>query len=347
MPVIKSNAYGHGLRLVASILMAESPPQLAVNYASEGQELRELGYQGTIVVVGPVFPGDLPIAAKFRLEVFLAGSAVLKAWTEQADRPRGHLKFDTGLSRQGFLVADAASLARDLLPWGSDLAGICTHFANVEDVLEHDYAKSQLNEFELARAAFASKSFCLKAHAASSASTLLLPESRYDYCRVGISLFGLWPSKASRLSFLQQRPALLELAPVLAWRAEIAAIKNIKAGKFVGYGCTFRAVKDMKLAVVPVGYYEGFPRVASNHGAYVLILGQRCPLVGRVSMNMIIVDVSHLDQVAESDSVTLIGQDGGEAISAGDFADWSQTIHYEALTRLNAVIPRKIVNPAP
>jgi alanine racemase len=340
MPVVKANAYGHGLDLVASILFEENPDQLGVNYAMEGARLRELGFVGTILVLGPIFPDDLTIAAKFNLEVMLAGPEILRSWIEKTTRPKAHLKFDTGLSRQGFLSTEAANLASQLAPMTKDLVGICTHFANVEDVLEHEYALNQLVEFEVARQAFLGGSFRLKAHAASSASALLLPASHYDFCRVGISLYGLWPSKSSRLSFLQTHQSLLDLQPVLSWKAGISTIKHIKSGRFIGYGCTYRAVKDMTLAVIPVGYYEGFPRIASNHGAYTLIRGQRCPLIGRISMNMMIVDVSHVDGICDSDTVTLLGRDGQETISATDFADWAQTIHYEALTRLNAIIPR-------
>ena len=139
---------------------------------------------------------------------------------------------------------------------------------------------------------------------------------------------------------MQNHPTLLQLQPVLSWRSAISTIKKVQAGKFVGYGCTFRAVKDLQVAIVPIGYFEGFPRIASNHGAYVLIRGQRCTLIGRISMNMMTIDVSDVADVGENDVVTIIGQDGGETITASDFADWAETIHYEALTRLNALIPR-------
>jgi alanine racemase len=230
-----------------------------------------------------------------------------------------------------------------MLEGKSDRAvGIATHFANVEDVLDHEYGAKQLDAFTRVLEIFASRGIKLLRHAASSASSLLLAESTFDLCRVGISLYGVWPSTLTRLSYLQKFSRVPELKPVLSWRCRLMTVKEIQAGQFVGYGCTFRAVKDMKIGVLPVGYYEGLPRVVGDSQSYVLLHDKRCPIVGRICMNMTMIDLSHVSAEV-GDIVTLIGKDESEEIHAGQFADWAKTIHYEIFTHLNAVMPRRIV----
>jgi alanine racemase len=136
---------------------------------------------------------------------------------------------------------------------------------------------------------------------------------------------------------------VVELKPVLSWRAKITSLNDVAQGQYVGYGCTFKARHAMRVAVVPVGYFEGYPRIASGSQAYVLIHGERCPIVGRICMNMMMVDVTDIAaKVAVGAVVTLIGADGQEYISASDVATWSETIHYELVTRLNPAIERRV-----
>lgn len=347
VPVIKSNGYGHGLEQVYAILKSEKPEWFAVNYVTEAKTLRRLGYGGRLLVVGPTAPRELEEAAALRLEIILGDAALYTAWRQLARRPAVHIKFDTGMSRQGFFVGDAPRLAEELAPYKGEVQGICSHFANVEDVLEHDYALLQMKRFQEAADPFKVKGFKLLRHIASSASTLLLKESLFDLARVGISLYGVWPAPKTRLSFLQVNPKLLELKPVLEWKTEIASVKPVAGGDYIGYGCTFRAIHDMKVAVLPVGYYEGFPRIAGHSHSYVLIQGKRCPVVGRICMNMMMVDVSHLPGVQSGESVTLIGRSGDETLDAATVAEWAQTIHYELFARLCPDIPRLLREVAP
>ncbi|MFW7382039.1 MAG: alanine racemase [Oligoflexus sp.] len=344
IPVIKSNAYGHGLREVYQILATEQPPWLAVNYPEEGRELRHYQYTGRILVVGPTDPKHFAWCHEEKLEIILGDFPSIAAWQALPQGPIGHIKIDTGMSRQGFIPEDLPQLLKLLRPEDQQqLYGICSHFANVEDVLEHENALKQLERFQQAKDKFAAAGFKLAPHIASSASTLLMEPSLFAMTRIGISLYGVWPSGKTRLSYLQNHQTIADLRPVLSWRTEVALTKTVKEGDFIGYGCTYRAVQDMKIAVLPVGYYEGYPRVASGRGSYVLIKGKRCPLVGRICMNMMMVDISHLQHVAAGDPVTLIGADGQESISAEDLAAWSDTIHYELFTRLNPRIPRILV----
>jgi alanine racemase len=342
-PVVKSNAYGHGLKEIWQVLAPLSPAWLCVNYLDEARQLRDFGFKGRILVCGPFMPDQVETAAQLDADVFVGTGEALEA-ALKAKRPvRIHIEFDTGMSRQGFSPASAAEIAARVASRPEIVAGVCTHFANVEDVLEHNYAAIQLQKFEQARLAFIGRGLKPLFHAASSASTLILPESVMDLHRVGISLYGQWPSQATRLSFLNEAGDVGGLSPVLEWHAPVTSVIDIDAGQYVGYGCTFRASRKMRIGVIPVGYFEGFPRAASGSSAYVLLHGARCQVVGRVCMNMTMIDVTDVPSVKVGERATLIGKEGSESISAAEVANWAGTIHYELLARLNPDIPRTVI----
>lgn len=344
--VVKANAYGHGLEEITRILMPLKPEVLCVNSVFEAAQLRKCGFNGRVIVVGPIFPEDLHSANREDAEVFLGNLLLLKAWLDisEAFRPKIHLKFDTGLSRQGFSNQELGNILLLLESKSAVPSGVCTHFANVEDVSNYAFAQKQLNDFEPLVARLREKYSDLLIHAASSASTLILPESRFDLCRVGISLYGFWPSPLTRLSYLSVNHSLLDLQPVLGIKTQIANIKTIAKGVFVGYGCTFKSSKEMVIGVVPFGYYEGFPRLAGEQNCHVLVRGQRAPLVGRVSMNMMTVDLTNIPDAMVGDQVTIVGKDGGEIIHCEDIANWARTIQYEIVTGLHPSLPRRIIN---
>ena len=342
--VVKSNAYGHGLSEVYKVIKTESPEWLSVNYIEEGAHLRKLGFKGRILVVGPFLPEQMPEASKQKLEVFLGHREGLDSWLVASNKPEVHIEFDTGMSRQGFRPQDAAQVAELLSPFKQLVRGVCMHFANVEDVTEHDYARLQLERFDAARAEFISRDFKFISHTASSASALILSISRFDLARVGISLYGFWPSQATKISYKQLYGEVVDIKPVLSWRTKVTSINQVAQGQFIGYGCTYRARHDMRVAVLPVGYFEGYPRLASGSQAFVLINGERCPIVGRICMNMMMVDVTQTAvETRVGDIATLFGHDNSEIISAAEVAGWAQTIHYELLSRLHHEIERRIV----
>jgi alanine racemase len=343
VPVLKSNAYGHGLAAAHEALLPEAPAWVAVNYVSEAETLRRLGFDGRILVVGPSVARELPAATAARAEPVIGNWEVLHAWAAAGAPVLAHIKFDTGMSRQGFRPEDAGEVVRIVRPHAARVAGVCTHFANVEDVTDHSYADRQLERFEAAVGVLRSNGLTCLRHAASSASSLLLDAARFDLCRIGISLYGVWPSPVTRVSYRQLHQDLVDLKPVLSWRTEVTTVKPVRAGDYIGYGCTYRAIRDMRVAVLPVGYYEGYPRIAGEHASYVLIRGCRCPIVGRICMNMMMVDATHVDGVSVGDVATLIGTDGTETLSAHEVAVWAQTIHYELLARLSPELPRRLL----
>lgn len=343
--VLKSNAYGHGLEEIYSICKDLDISNIAVAYLFEAKKLRDLGYKGSIFMLTPIFKEDLAEAEDLGVEVEIGGLGFLKDWIDQSRRPKGHLKIDTGLSRQGFTLDKLDEVISIIKDSGveSDLVGVFTHFANVEDVLEQTYAKRQIALFRRACSKLEQAGIHLLRHASASSAILLLQEARFDMVRLGISLYGLWPSHLTRTSYESLKHDNLKLFPVLSWKSKLASIKKIGVGEYVGYGCSYKTVKETLVGVIPVGYYDGFFRSAGEIRSYVLIRGKRAPIIGRVSMNLITVDVSDIKGVMENDLVTLIGKDGKEEIDADTFGNWSGTIHYEVLSRLSKDLKRIVV----
>ena len=175
-----------------------------------------------------------------------------------------------------------------------------------------------------------------------SASAILFPDTYFDMVRAGISMYGLWPSKETFLSCRLQKREPLLLKPVLSWKARIAQVKKVPRGAFIGYGCTYRASRETILAVIPVGYYDGYDRRLSN-SSYVLVKGRRAPLRGRVCMDFILADVTDIPGVEVEEEVVLLGKDGEESITANDLASLVGSINYEIVTRINPLIPRILI----
>lgn len=346
IPVLKSNAYGHGLKTVYSILQEAKPEWLAVTYMSEALKLRDLGYQEKILNVGPVTEEDLALAFKANVDLFVGDSKILESWARKDQKAKIHIKIDTGLSRRGFPHNKFEDLLPTLLLYKNEIKGIGSHYANVEDVSNTEFAHLQLNRLlEAIKLAKKAGLWPLLTHCSASASALLIKEPRLDLNRIGISTYGLWASEKTRLSyFASPNQAEIILKPVLSWKTKISSIREIQEGDYVGYGCTFKAMGKMRLGVLPVGYYEGYPRLAASHGSYVLVHGKRCNMIGRISMNMSIIDLGNAPKSAVGDTVTLIGRDGSEEINADQVAAWSETINYELVTRLNPQIPRLTVD---
>ncbi|MBP9706433.1 MAG: alanine racemase [Oligoflexales bacterium] len=343
-PVLKSNAYGHGLSEVYSIIQDHQLEWICVNYLSEAQVLRKLGFKNKILIVGPTKREEFEVAAEINAAVFVNSWEHLYSIEALKRKPDLHIKIDTGMSRQGFLADELPTLLDYFKKKKLSPSGLASHFSNVEDVSDSEFASLQLTRLKQAQSAFETQGFHTLNHIASSASTLIMNESRLDLCRVGISLYGLWPSKLTHLSHYKSSSDTIDLKPILSWQTKISQIKKVKKNGFIGYGCSYQANRDMLVAVLPVGYNEGYSRLASQNNAVVLIDDNRCPIVGRICMNMMMVDVSHVANAKIDMQTTLIGQNGSQNISAEEFSSWHETIHYEALTRLHEKIPRIVRN---
>ena len=341
-PVLKSNAYGHGLEPFYKLLSEYDPEWICVVYLQEAEILRNLGFQKNIFIVGPVPPKDYSWARKLDAQIPVYDLQSLASWSADKKRPLGHLKIDTGLTRLGLSLEELEQAMPQLLSCKESLRGVYSHFANVEDVSNLRFAHSQIDRLKKARQLLQDNGINLRSHISSSASSLIIPEARMDLCRIGISLYGFWPSELTKLSFhtLNEMPAF-HLKPVLTWKTKVVQVRDIPRGRYIGYGCTFQAPHAMKIAVLPVGYNEGFPRVSSNKNTSVWFCGERCPVIGRICMNLMMIDITHVDSVDEKDPVTLIGD--FPDVSATRLASICDTISYEIVTRLNPLIPRLLI----
>ncbi|MFA7685764.1 MAG: alanine racemase, partial [Candidatus Gracilibacteria bacterium] len=264
-----------------------------------------------------------------------------------------HIKIETGNNRQGVLLEELADFAKYVQGFSNiEIEGMSTHFANIEDTTDHSYARTQIEKFLNAEKILNEIGINIQIkHCANSAATILFPETHFDLVRVGIASYGMWPSKETYVSYRANELAHegkrdmclgFELTPAFTWKAKIAQIKKIPADEYIGYGCTYKTSHETKLAILPIGYYDGYDRGISN--GYVLIHGKRAFLRGRVCMNIIMVDVTDIPEAKLEDEAILIGASGEEMISAEQFASWAGTINYEATTRINDRITRVIVS---
>lgn len=342
--VLKGNAYGHGLEATLSlahalvdVLYVITPGEAATIRAWEkthGQPERE------VLVLGALSPEACVELARLNVSAVAADRGFEAAVKSGVSI---HVHLDTGLSREGFTLEQVRAGEADFLR-GADVRGVMSHFANTEDVTEQSYARQQLANFEAGLALLRERIGLAhpERHFAASAAALVLPPSRLDVLRIGIAQYGLWPSAETRLSARVVLGDVPTLEPVLTWKAPSQVVKWLKAGSYVGYGCTYRCAADTRVAVLPVGYWDGYPRLASGK-AHVLVNGQRCPVLGRVMMNHLIVDVTHAVKDEAPLVATLLGRDGDEVVSAETLAGWAQTIHYETVTRLAPHLQRVVV----
>ena len=348
LAVVKANAYGHGILEVSRIAIGAGADWLGVNSLEEGIELRRAGVRAPILVLGYVPLGRLgdAVARELRLTVYNKASVdgLAAACRRLKKKARVHVKVETGTNRQGVLEGELPAFARSIQRRpGLVLEGLSSHFANIEDTTDHSFPQRQLAAFERSVRGLEKAGIEVPiTHMSCTAATILFPETYFDMVRVGIGLYGLWPSKETYLSCALDKREPLTLEPVLTWKARIAQVKRIAKGGAVGYGCTFRATRRTTLAVIPVGYYDGYDRGLSNT-AYVLVRGQRAPLRGRVAMNFSTADVTDIPGVGIEDEVVLLGAGGRERITAEQLAALAGTISYEIVARINPLVPRIVV----
>lgn len=337
MAIVKADGYGHGAVPVAKACLAAGAAMLGVAIVEEGVELRRAGITVPILVLGAIDParagevvGNDLTAALFTPELAVALNASAH---ELGKRAKVHLKVETGMGRLGLPPGDALrSLARLCLSLTAlDVEGVFSHLA-LADAADKTHAREQRRSFELALSDLAAAGLRpTYRHLANSAATIEMPDFHYDLVRPGISIYGYYPSDEVRTD--------LDLRPALSWTTRVAWVKQVPPGTTIGYGCTYRTADTTRIATLPLGYADGYPRLLSNRGE-VLIRGQRAPIVGRVCMDQIMVDVGRIGGVSIGDEVTLIGRQGEESITADDLARTVGTISYEILTNVSKRVPR-------
>ena len=319
-----------------------------MNSLEEALIIKKNGVSLPILILGYVALVDLPEAVEneFRLTVYNKETIErLREITSKIKKKAYlHIKVETGTHRQGINKEELISFIKFIkkYPYLS-IEGLSTHFANIEDTTDHSYAQKQLDIFNSCIELLKREGISIPVkHTACTAATILFPETYFDMVRVGIGIYGLWPSKETYLSCLLRSRQLVSLKPILTWKTRIAQIKNVPEGAFIGYGCTYKTTRPTKLAVLPIGYYDGYDRKLSNF-SYVLIRGKRAPVRGRIAMNMITVDITDIPGVKLEDEVVLLGEQGNEIISAEHLASLCGTINYEIVTRINPLIPRIVI----
>lgn len=342
--VVKSNAYGHGIVEVARTVEPFSH-RLCVYSIEEAAVLRDSGITRPIFVMGPVQSSELDEARARKAEIALwdTGSylrAAIDSARKRGERVPVHVKINTGTTRLGLEPHDAHDAIEDYLRLPEiELTGIFSHLAAAEE-LDSPFTLGQLYTFtralEPVEETLQRSSVRPIRHIAASAAAMLWPQTRLDMVRIGIALYGLWPSPQTRVAM---NGAKFDLQPALSLHSSLAAVRSVDAGTPIGYGGSYHAPKRTRIGVVPLGYADGIPRLLSNRGAF-LVGGERCPIVGRVCMNMTMIDLAGVPAAQPGAEVTLIGRQGAAEVSADEWGDWAETINYEIVTRLPAELPR-------
>jgi alanine racemase len=336
LSMVKANGYGHGAGAAARTLEAAGGDAFGVATLEEGVELRQAGIRAPIVVLAGVYPQQI--------EHFLAQSltpvvyeAVGLKQLDQAAQKLGatlkvHIKVDTGMGRLGFLPAEADAWIAELKRLRAlKLEGIFSHFSHAESV-QGDYTRRQLEIFGRIVERLGAESLRPPlVHLANSAATITLPSAYFDMVRPGIMLYGVYPSP--------EMAHRIDLKPVLSWRTSILQLKKVPRGTSISYGQTFITERESVIATLPVGYADGYPRLLSNRGE-VLVRGRRAPVIGRVCMDLTMIDVTDIRNVEQGDEVVLLGRQNAAEISADEMATWASTISYEILTSIGARVPR-------
>lgn len=335
MAVVKSNAYGHGLVQIVSSLRDDNI-WFGVDSLDEAKIVRQIARQNPVLVLGYTQNARLMEAAKIGARITVYNWETVKALQKLSMKKLYvHLKVETGTNRQGISEDEAAKMIKELDKIkGVKIEGISTHFANSEDICSN-YALTQFSRYNrvIERIKGVGRDGFLR-HTACTAATLLYPQTQQDLVRVGIGLYGLYPSTGIGLK--------VNLKPVLSWKTIVAQVKKIKKSSSIGYDLIERVARDSRIAVLPVGYWDGYDRGLSCVG-YVLINGHRCKVLGRVCMNMMMVDITSAGIVRPEDEVVLLGRQGRGEISVEEIAQKINTINYEVVTRINPQLPRIIV----
>lgn len=361
MAVVKSDAYGHGMEAVARVAVDEGAWGLTVVNIDEGLRLRAAGFECPVLIVGPIFAHELAAALRANLSLPLYSQEVLAEVAEAARlagvTARVHVKFDTGLGRLALPYDQAASFLTEVRDTpGLLIEGLYSHLADAEG-LDQRYTLQQFTRFQEVQQVAASLGVRPEiAHLSASAASMLLQPARLDAVRLGIAMYGLWPAEETRLLVLARGHNLFQelnlhfssgltpqlddlLEPALSYKTRIAQLKKVPTDSSIGYGCTYMTQRPTTLAVLPVGYYEGYDRHLSNCGE-VLVRGRRARVLGRVCMNVVTVDVTDIPDVSLEDEVVLLGRQGSNVVSAEEWARRIGTINYEVVTRLPAHLPR-------
>jgi alanine racemase len=349
--VVKGNAYGHGLKEFSTMAYSNGITHFSVFDVEEAKIVFDtLGNKATVLIMGFVADDDLHWVIENQIEFFVFERYRLANATKAAKKLKIkaiiHIEVETGMNRTGFDIKNISKVAQYLIKEEKSInfKGLCTHYAGAESIANYYRVTKQIEIFNKAEAIM--KTIGIKPeirHSACSAASMMFPETRMDLVRVGIIQYGFWPSTEVLVSYLNSKNKKIDpLQRVINWKSEVMSVKRVKSGEFIGYGTSYMARNNMKIATIPLGYSHGYSRTLSNQGK-VLINGQCCDVIGTVNMNMLTIDVTKIENVKKGDEVVLIGKQEKLTLSVASFSDLSNLLNYELLTQISKTIPRKII----
>jgi alanine racemase len=353
MAVVKADGYGHGAHHVARVALENGADLLAVARMGEAVRLREAGISAPILLFGHSLPAYVDILASQDIRASLNSLDGARSISAKAVRRKktikAHIKIDTGMGRLGLMVDDIAvqtvsgkqfnRAIKDILTIttlpGIEVEGIFTHFANA-DSRDKNHAMIQLSRFKKLLDSLKKHSFRVKyRHAANSAAIIEMPASHLDLVRPGIAQYGLWPSD-------EVDKRRIDLRPVMSIKSRVIHVKEVGVDFAVSYGSTHVTSRPTRIAAIPIGYADGYDRILSSKG-HMLVRGMRAPIIGRVCMDLTMIDVGHVPDVRLEDEVVILGSQGNETISADEIAERVGTINYEIVSSLTSRVPKVYV----
>ncbi len=339
LAAVKADAYGHGAVECARRLAAEGVDWFGVALPEEGLELREAGITQSILCLAGFWSGQESACLQQRLTPVVYSLDAIEAFNRAA-KDAGvvadiHVKVDTGMGRLGVRCDEVVEFLGQLKRFENiRVDGLMTHFAAADDSAQEDFTQQQLENFQRAVKVFHERAFSpAYIHAANSAATFAYPEARGNLVRPGGTLYGF------TRDVLPAQIEIPPLRPVMSLYSRIMLLKKVGKGESLGYGCTFQTTRDSMIATIPIGYADGYRRALSNRGR-VIVREQFAPVVGRVSMDLTLIDVTDVAGVSLDDKVTLLGRDGELAIAAEDVAEIAGTISYEITCGISRRVPR-------
>ena len=339
MTVVKADAYGHGLKQIAALLMQSGTDVFGVANLTEARAIHSVGRGWPVLMLGACLPDEVELAVAEGVMPTISSLAEAKWFSRAAARLRKivviHIKVDTGMGRLGVAPANARKLIVQVnrLP-GLKLEGLYTHYSSVED--DAEFSRAQRHRFEKVLSELATEGIRVPlVHANNSGALLHEPRTLFDLVRPGLLVYGVVPSGRRRVDETLAR----RLRPALSFKCRVSLVKEICRGTSLSYGRTFVARGNMRVATLTAGYGNGYPRAASNRSK-VLVGGRRCPVLGRVTMDQMMVEVSRVRNVRAGDEAVLIGRQNHDEITAGDVAAWCGTVPWEILTSISYRVPR-------
>lgn len=348
--VVKGNAYGHGIESYIPIAEEAGINHFSVYKIDEALRVfKTLKNKATILIMGFIDLDEMTWAIENEIEFFVYDDLRLLKSIEIAKKIGKkaivHLEIETGLNRTGYQhknINRLSTIIEDNKKF-LNVKGICSHLAGAESISNYLRIKNQISSFNKSVKAFEKKGISFEQkHLACSAAIINYPKTKLDLVRVGIMQYGLWSSKETLMCYSSKYKATTDpLKRVISWKSKIANIKEVKSREFVGYGTTFMAEGSMKIALIPVGYSDGYSRSLSNQGR-VLVNGVRASVVGIINMNSIMIDITLIPDVKIGDEVVLIGNQDEMDVSIASFSELSNLLNYELLTRIPSEIPRYI-----